>query len=173
MERHETKALLKVLSTAYPRAYAAMSAEEKTELMRLWHEMFAEYPGELVGQACRNYIKANEFPPTIAGLMTQIELLTGNDSTAEAFNALEKACRNGYYHSAEEFAKLPENVQRWLGDATTLKELAQLPPDKFATVVRGEFLKSYPEIRKKAEAQKALPDAVQAAVTKLLEGTGI
>ena len=176
MEKHETKALLKILSAAYPKTYQSMGEEQKRELLALWHEMFAEYPGEIVALACKNYVRVNEFPPTIAGLSAQIRLLLERDSAAEAFNALQKACRNGYYGAAEEYAKLPKTVQRWLGDSTTLKELAQLPPDKFATVVRGEFLKSYPDMEKRVKAQEEMPESIRTLIdsmfgnNKLLEG---
>ncbi len=161
MEKHETKALLKILSAAYPKTYQSMGEEQKRELLALWHEMFAEYPGELVAQACKNYIRSNEFPPTIAGLTEQIRLLVGRDSAAEAFTALQKACRNGTYGAKEEFAKLPRIVQKWLGDAIALKELALLPTEKFTTVVRGEFLKSYPILEKQIKAHDEMPENVR------------
>ena len=68
MNREEIKKVLKILSTAYPMYFADMSKEDKIDQIRLYQDMFGKYPVEVVIVALKNYIKANEYPPSIAGL---------------------------------------------------------------------------------------------------------
>ncbi len=167
MTRDETKLLMQILSTAYPRAYKDMGRDEKLNQLNLWEMMFGEYDFTVVKQACVDYIKANEYPPTIAGLKKHIDYLLPKENAAEAFELIRKACGNSMYNAKEEFDKLPESCRRWVGSASALRELGQVKAEIFNTVIRGEFIKTFDEVRKRIEAQAALPESVRAALGQM------
>lgn len=174
MEKNETKQLLTLLKVAYPKTYNNMTAEEMRETLTLYFEMFKEIETVVIVAALKNYIKKNVYPPTIAGLQEQINLIQPQGlSDAEMWVLISKACQNGYYGAKEEFEKLPDDCKRWLGSPQTLKELSQVEPDKFNTVVKGQFLKTITEIKKSNEAVRSLPaevrQAIQGTNQKLLE----
>lgn len=158
MQREDIAKVLFLLETAYPNTYKGMNKEQKTQQIDFYLEMFGEYETPIVVVALKNYIKKNQYPPTVAGLTEQIELLTKTDTDSELWNAIAKACRNGYYNSLSEFNKLPKECQLFVGSPEALREMSQIEPSTFATVTKGQFLKSITQIKKRENAQKSLPE---------------
>lgn len=157
MNRDDAKKVLFILEDNYPSTYRNMITEQKIRQIDNYLEFFEEYDTPIIVVALKNYIKSNQYPPTIAGLQEQLDLITGkNDTDAELFALIEKACKNGYYGHKEEFEKLPKECQRWLGSSETLKSFAQMPEKDIASVVRGEFLKSIGQIKKSEIAQRSI-----------------
>lgn len=165
MNREETKQVLKVLSTAYPRYFADMTKADKIDQINLYMDMFGEYPTQIVIAALHSYIRHNEYPPSIAGLQKQINLLTHKDDKMELWNTLAAACSRGTRMTAEEFGTLPESIREWAGDVGQIKELALMDSVTFNSVIRGQFLKTIPQIIERQEAKRKLP----AETRKLLE----
>lgn len=165
MNREETKQVLKVLSTAYPRYFADMTKADKIDQINLYMDMFGEYPTQIVIAALHSYIRHNEYPPSIAGLQKQIDLLSCMDDKMELWNTLSAACSRGTRMSAEEFDALPEVIREWAGDVGQIKELALMDSVTFNSVIRGQFLKTIPQIIERQEAKRKLP----AETRKLLE----
>ena len=93
MNREEIKQAIKIISTAYPRAYRDMSTEEKQGMLALWEMHFSEVPRAVMGEAIKNYTAVNEYPPTIAGLKKQVDLIMSNteDDKEELWKAILKA----------------------------------------------------------------------------------
>ena len=165
MNREETKQVLKVLSTAYPRYFADMTKADKIDQINLYMDMFCEYPTQIVIAALHSYIRHNEYPPSIAGLQKQIDLLIHKDDKMELWNTLAAACSRGTRMTAEEFETLPESIREWAGDVGQIKELALMDSVTFNSVIRGQFLKTIPQIIERQEAKKKLP----AETRRLLE----
>ncbi|MDD4565527.1 MAG: replicative helicase loader/inhibitor [Eubacteriales bacterium] len=167
MRLEETQALLDILKKAYPSAaaYKLTTKEEIKETIVFYHGFFGVYETPIVVAALRNYIKKNQYPPTIAGLQEQIDLLLNTEDTdSELWNQLSKACKNGLYGSDEEYNKLPPECQRWLGSPNTLRELAMVDTDTFNTVVRGQFLKTIGQIKSSEQVQKTLSPEVRKVI---------
>lgn len=167
MTREETKLLMQILSTAYPKTYKSMGREEMLDQLNLWEMMFCGYDFAVVKQACTDYIKANEYPPTIAGLKRHIDYLLPKENAAEAFELIRKACGNSTYNAREEFDKLPESCKKWVGSPSALRELGQVETSIFNTVVKGEFIKTFGEVQKRSEAQAQLPESVRAVIGEM------
>lgn len=161
MQREDIVKVLFLLETAYPNSYKSMSNEQKKMQIDFYLEMFGEYEAPIVVVALKNYIKKNQYPPTVAGLTEQITLLTTQDTDSELWNLIAKACRNGYYNSLEEFNKLPKECQLFLGNPASLRELSQIDVGTLNTVTRGQFLKSVAEIRKRENAQQGIPQELK------------
>lgn len=171
MEREDIKKVLFILETSYPNTYKNMDKDQKKMQIDFYLEMFGEYETPIVIVALKNYIKKNQYPPTVAGLTEQIELLAKKDTDSELWNLIAKACRNGYYNSLEEFNKLPRECQLFVGSPESLREMSQMEP-KLISVNRGQFLKSITEIRKREDAQKNLSEELKNVLdhkAKLLE----
>ena len=166
MDRDETKKVLKILSTAYPRYFANMSKADKIDQIELYQSMFAEYPVEVVVVALKAYIKDNEYPPSIAGLQKQINLLLPNpaEDAVELWNVLAKTCKHGSRVTQEEFETLPEAIKAWCGDVGQIKELSQMDAVTFNSVTRGQFLKTIPVIIERKKACEALPESARTMI---------
>lgn len=173
MQKQDIKQLMTVLKVAYPSNYRDMTEEEMRQTASLWYEMFAEYEVILVVKALNNYIKANKYPPTIAGLQEQIDLLTNHgNSNEELWSMVLKAIKNSTYGSVEEYNKLPEECQRWLGGPSGLKDLGMIDTDTVNTVLHGQFLKTIGDIKASKKAQAGLSQELRDMLvnqTRLLE----
>lgn len=181
MNRDEVITILGVLKTSYPRFYAGMTKEEMYNTIDLWSEMFAHESPHLVVTAVKNLINTFKFPPTIADVKEEMYKLTNqeNQSPIEIWNLIKKAIRNSGYYSYEEFQKLPEIAQKFVGSPNQLKEWA-LDIDFNDGVVKGQFLKQIEILKQREKEDKMmLPEAktllqqLKGAVAKdinLLEG---
>lgn len=173
MNREETKKVLKVLATAYPKYFAGMDTSEKLDQIALYEAMFGTYPVEVVVSALHAYIRVNEYPPSIAGLQKQIDLmLPDEDNAAQLWNQLSEACKRGSVMTEEEFQELPEPLKKWCGNVSQIRELSQTEKSVFNSVTRGQFLKTIPQITERLKVSKQLPEHVKTMLGSvgLLEG---
>ena len=170
----ETAKLMAVLETAYPMFYAKKTQQEREDAIRLWAEMFADEPGELVAMAVKALIKtkASTFPPGIGEITEKIQQLTQpNEMTEmEAWGIVLKAVGNSSYNSGEEFKKLPPVLQKLVGSPSQLREWAAMDSETLNSVVASNFQRSY-KIRAKSERDYlALPSSVKTYVAAITGG---
>lgn len=177
MDREDTKKVLKILATAYPRYFANMDKGDKIDQVNLYLDMFGGYPTEAVVVALKSYIKDNEYPPSIAGLQKQIDLLLPDENNAvELWNILAKAVKRGSIVTQEEFNRLPKPIRTWCGDLAQLRELGMMDISAFNTVTRGQFLKTVPVLVERENAQGQLTQEIRdmlSRAVKSLEGETI
>lgn len=144
-----------------------------TDLVNVWYDVFKDEDVRVVSEATRNYTKASQYPPTIAGIQEQINLIKIPETDAELWDRITRAAKNSTYGSVDEFKKLPEVCQQFVGSPTTLKELGQTDPGILQTVVKSGFIRSAPQIREHTNVQRGLPaevkQAIEEAKLKMLE----
>ena len=73
MTAEETRKMLRLLRTAYPRFYQDLDAERVGDVIDLWREMFEVDKFDHVYSAVKEYIKTEKFPPTIADIYAVVE----------------------------------------------------------------------------------------------------
>ncbi|MCB6992411.1 hypothetical protein LI177_02790 [bacterium 210820-DFI.6.37] len=167
MSENDIKKLLAALSLNYPATYRDMRKEDKITLVRLWMDAFGNLDTEIVWQALRNYIKTNKYPPNIAGMQEQIDLLTARDNTDELWQALMKAIRNSGRDARAEFERLPEECKTFVGSPAELRALGNTDLTTVNTVTRGQFYKRVEVIQARDKAREQLPEQVQRALNKV------
>lgn len=172
MTKKETAQLMAVLKVAYPRYYQGMSVAEAKQAVALWYSMLLDYPYEQVMQGVRAVIAVQKFPPTIAEVIEQMQMLTTKSTMGEiqAWVMVKQALRNGYYHSVEEFGKLPAEIQVTIGRHETLREWAQVDTASVETVVGSHFMRAYRAKQRQLKTQMALPTDVRALTEVATEG---
>lgn len=170
MTREETKKMILYLHMAY-RDFCG--DKDLTSVVNIWHDAFKDYDVKVVEIAAKNYVKTNEFAPTIAGVMKQIRQISKTETETDLWALIRKAASNGFYNSAEEFEKLPPECQSFVGSADALKELSQIDMATMETVVKGQFLKRVESIQSHQDVQKGLPAEVRQAIEerRMLEWT--
>jgi len=174
MNLKETAAVMDILTVAYPQFYKNQSVEERLMASRLWADMFEGDDVRTVLAAVKALIASDEkgFPPHIGAVKEKIRFLTQPKELTEqeAWNCIEKACRNSLYHAPEEYEKLPPVVQRLVGSPNQLREWAMIDADELKTVVASNFMRSY-KVRAKTEREYlALPDSVKEFAAALADG---
>lgn len=161
MTKDEVRAMMMYLDAAYRHFYEGAN---QSNVLDVWADVFKDEDKDIVARACRNYVKNNQYPPTVAGIMEQVKLIKNPETDTDLWILIEKAARNGTYNSAEEFAKLPPECQSFIGDAAALKDLAQTDMGTMNTVVKGQFLKRVEAIKQHQEVQRGLPMDVKKAI---------
>lgn len=167
MERSDVVKIMAVLRGAYPQFYRGIDRREAEDTIALWGEMFRGDPYELVSAAVKSLIEGDDsgFPPTIGKVKAKIRLLrggTGNATEQEAWSHVEQAIRNSAYNSAEEYAKLPPELQKLVGSANQLRTWAMMPADELNTVVASNFQRSYRVVKAREDELGKLPQDVRA-----------
>ena len=165
MTREETIKVLAVLRGAYPAFYRDISKQEAEATISLWSSMFDEEPYDLVGAAVKAFISSDSkgFPPAIGQIKDMISKITQPEEMTEqeAWGCVSKALRNSAYGSAEEFAKLPHEVQSVVRDPSQLKEWALSPSEEVETVIASNFMRSFRVKQKRNREYMALPTSVK------------
>lgn len=179
MTLSDTAGIMAILEAAYPSYYAKRDKRQKQEAVALWAEMFADDPLDLVGAAVKAYIAGeNQFPPSIGTIKARMrELGTTEPELTEqkAWSLVSKACSNGIYGWREEYAKLPESVQKAIGMPEMLREWAMMDTDTVNSVVASNFMRSFRVIQQRERDMSMLPESVKrmlrgASAAMLTEG---
>ena len=173
MTRSETLAIMSILKAAYPGYYRDMKRQDAEAVVNLWSEMLADYPANLVAAAVKSHIASDRkgFPPHIGAIIASIgevskpvELTEG-----EAWAMIAKALRNGGYGSEQEFAALPETLQRLVGHPPQLREWAMMDAGTVQTVVQSTFLRGYRARMESERKMQALPADIRAKLEGMTE----
>lgn len=170
MTQQETAQVLTLLRAAYPAFYRKTTAQEAEIAVRLWAEMFAEDDYSIVQYALKQLIADHSgYPPDIAALKTKIKEVikaaTGAPTHEDLWQLLKSAAQNSGYCYEEEYANLPPVLQRFLGSAYALHDLAFIDAQTFNTVYHGQFLKQIPTIEDRMAYEASLPAHVKAAIS--------
>lgn len=180
MDRTQTIKILAVLKAAYPHAFKDMTKADGEAMLSLWGQMFAEESYEQVNAAVAALIAVRKegFSPTIGEVKEQIYKLRTQVELDEnaAWALVSKACRNGSYHSKEEFDKLPEEVQRAVGSPDLIKQWAGMEAETVESVIASTFKKAYRTQAERAKEVSKLPPQIRQMIGgtvdkfKMIEG---
>lgn len=171
MTKDEVRNMMKYFQSAYKTFYEGSNL---SEVLIAWYDAFKDVDKSEAQIAARNYVRSNEYPPTIAGVFKQLDLIRQPDSYTDLWALIAKAARNSTYGAAEEFDKLPPICRSFVGSAANLKDFGQIDQGTLQTVVKSQFVKAAPQIRERQNVQYSLPAEVRMAIEnakrKLLEG---
>lgn len=149
--------VLEILTVTYPNYHP-----DAERIMRVWDSILRPYDDETVKKAVESYIitDVSGFAPVI-GQIVSIIYSQGIDTMTEleAWGYVSKALRNSSYCSEEEFARLPETVQRTVGSPDRLREWSILDESEVQTVVASNFMRSYRARESKRSIMDKLPES--------------
>ncbi len=164
MNEKETVRILSIITEVYP---AFRKDRNISATAKVWQKIFEHTPYEAVEQALMAYIATDTkgFPPVPGAINERIRQAGELDGLTEndAWILVLKAASRGIYNSAEEFAKLPEEVQRAVGHPRQLHEWAMLDAGEVNTVIASAFRRAW-------RARKELENALGKATAPRLEG---
>ena len=105
--------------------------------------------------------------------MEQIQRMDRKDdrTPSEAWSLVYKAIKNSTYWSEEEFKKLPEDIQRFVGHPDQLRDWALMDAEVIQSVIASNFQKSF-KVRQENDRNYAkLPAEVKQFVARLSDST--
>lgn len=164
MTRDETINILMSIQAAYP----SFKVPDKTVAVNTWCSLLRDYEYSQVSAALKKYIQTNKssFAPSIGQIIDEIsDIYSKNEENEmEAWILVQKAIRNSTYHADEEFAKLPEIVQKAVSHPRQLQEWAMMEnvDGRAWNVMQSNFMRTYrAEVEKEKEMRKLSPDLLE------------
>lgn len=150
MTMSQTAEMMAILRAAYPRFYVGMTREDASAALNLWHGFFADDDASLVSDAVKAFI-ANDtkgFPPVVGQIREKLDVINqavhGFELTPQtAWGLVKRAMKDSAYHSAEQFAELPEVVQEVVGSPSQLHEWAVSNDGVSESVIASNFQRSF------------------------------
>lgn len=158
MTREETKKILMIIDATYPNYRPA----DITFAIDTWTTFLSSYSYSDVENALKAFVLTDTsgFAPSIGQLISMIDLKAGMKELTEmqAWSLVRKALCNGTYGAEEEFDKLPETVQRAVGNPDNLRGWAQMDIKSVENVAQSNFLRAYRAELKKIKLVRKMPD---------------
>lgn len=132
-----------------------------TDALVIWLGFLQDIEAEAAMRAVRTYIATNKWPPTpadIRGLVVEQTTPEGERlNQQEAWSLVTKALRNSTYGFEEEYAALPEAVQKAVGSASNLHDWGQISDPDSMTVIQSQFQRAYRQVEERRKSEAALP----------------
>ena len=162
MTREETKRIIRIICATYPN----FKPNDLTETIDTWDFLLEEYTYQEISLALKAYIATSTsgFAPSIGQLIEKVRSIScgAELSEMEAWALVSDALRNSSYHAEEEFAKLPEIVQKAVGSPSLLRSWATTDERSIENVVQSNFMRTYrAELSRKREVQTMPKDVLK------------
>ena len=169
MNREETKKILRIMVDSYPN----YKPVDMAETIDVWQMMLEDFSYQQVAMALKAYIMSDTsgFAPSIGQLVGKMQMIsTPNElNEMEAWALVSKAIRNGYYGAETEFEKLPEMVQKAIGQPSQLRQWAHSDMESIETVIQSNFMRSYRMVVKREKEVQRMPSDVRMLIEKTNE----
>lgn len=161
MTRDETKKILMVMQASFPNYHPV----DPAATLNTWELMLQEYTYEQISMALKAYILADTtgFAPSIGQLVEKVSVIYSPNelNELEAWALVSKALRNGYYGAEQEFEKLPELVQKAVGQPSQLRQWAQTDSESVENVIQSNFLRTYRAVLKREHDVSKMPRVIR------------
>ena len=147
MTKSESAKIIYVMKSYYPGFFQKLSAKDIENMADAWQYALDDVSYSDVSAGLKVFVRRDTkgFPPSpgqVIDCITKVQ--EPQDLTAtEAWTLVVRAMSNSAYHAEEEFAQLPEVVQRAVGSARNLKELALMDTDTVQSVEKSHFIRTY------------------------------
>lgn len=145
-------------------AYAQFPDKVTKDLLTLWQSALADMPYELAQRAVAMVVCESPYPPKISDIRAAAVKLTGavpHMTADEGWRLVIQAARNASYHAADEFERLPPEVQAALGSASALRDLALVPESELGNE-RARWRMGWEARQERAQYVAALPAGIRA-----------
>ena len=174
MTLSETAKVITMMDLIYPDTNRDKTEEERKMKVTVWQRLFSKEPVQVVTAALESYMTTTteRFAPTPGQIKEHIRQLSegSNDLTeGEAWSLVASALRRSAYYSEEEFAKLPECVQRCVGSPKQLQEWALMDAETVASVVASNFQRGFRYRKQQMDEKAKLPEATKHVVEELAQ----
>lgn len=162
MTKEEMQKLHMTISVFFPNYHP----ENKTQIIESWMEMLSDYSYHDIFNALKTYVAIDHtgFAPTIGQLLLCLSIAEEDLGELEAWSMVRKAIQNGIYNSVAEYAKLPPVIQKAIGTADNIREMAMMDTDALESVEQSQFVKNYRVQLQRDKQIRNLPPKLQDAI---------
>ena len=162
MNTDEMKKLQMAISVFFPNYHP----ENKSQVIELWTDELSDYSYHDISNALHTYVAIDHtgFAPTIGQLLHCLSIADEDLGELEAWSMVRKAIQNGIYNSVAEYAKLPPVIQKAIGTADNIREMAMMDNDAMESVEQSQFVKNYRVQLQRDKQIRNLPPKLQDAI---------
>ncbi|MDO4649779.1 MAG: replicative helicase loader/inhibitor [Eubacteriales bacterium] len=169
LHRDETAKILQVVKAVYPKHFQNYDEVDMFSALIGWHGVLKDYNFDVITAGLQAYLAADKkgFPPSPGQIVDMVKATGSVDeelTATEAWALVKRAIRNGIYGSEEEFARLPNLVQRALGSADIVKSMAAMPSETVNSVEQSHFIAAYNRLIERKKQDDKVPENVRAAL---------
>lgn len=167
MNKADTAKLLFIVKANYSKHYKDMSEEEFKNTVTAWHLCLSDYDYNLAQAGLKVFLTSDTkgFPPVVGQIIDGIHRIMRYESDSltelDAWGLVYKAVCNSYYNSESEFCKLPDIVQRAVGNPARLKEWSQLDIKDIQTIIQSNFMRSFRAVQENERVYRKMPQDVR------------
>lgn len=133
----------------------------------VWYELLKDMDYPIAAAGAELYMQTEHYPPTPADIRkaaATLQEIPTEISEGEAWVRVRKAISNGTYGYEDEYARLPESIQRALGNAKQLHYWA-IDENFNEGVAQSQFLRSYRIIEQRKKTLSMLSESTRKALT--------
>lgn len=172
MKREEWAVLVKAMKAVY----TSPSFLPDQYAFDTWYGLLKDLDYKLLSFGLKKYMQTEWKEPSIAALRKCADSIAPQSTElneTEAWEKVSKAIRNSGYHAEEEFARLPELIQKAVSSPGQLREwaLSENVDGTWWSVVQSNFQRTYrTEVQREQERRKISPDLLKIIDTAKLGG---
>jgi CRISPR/Cas system-associated protein Csm6 len=157
-----------LLRGAYPQWAKGLTKDAYAGMVNVWGDLLKDYEYGIVQASVKSLMASEEWPPSISQVIDKIKFIQSGGqremSEQEAWSLISKAISNSSYNAAEEFEKLPKQLQNVVRTPQQLKNWALMDSDTVQSVVSSNFMRSYKAVVKNDREFEALPNDVKSQI---------
>ena len=163
MTREEWAVLVKAMKAVY----TSPSFLPDQYAFDTWYGLLKDLDYKLLSFGLKKYMQTEWKEPSIAALRQCTQSLVSQSTElneTEAWEKVSRAIRNSEYHAEEEFARLPELIQKAVSSPGQLREwaLSENVDGRWLSVVQSNFQRTYrAEVQREQERRKLSPDLLK------------
>lgn len=174
VERDQFKVLVKAMKAVYTKPEFLPDADA----FNVWYMMLRDLSYDVLANAVQKHMMTSPFPPTIADLRTAAVQFTHCGSAAdmselEAWELVRRAVSNSNYNSDDEYAKLPELIQRAVGNPANLREWASMDTETVNSVEQSHFIRAYRNAVAREKDMQKLSPGMRQLIDKVSSGMSL
>lgn len=168
MTREETKKIVMIMSSTYPNWHPL----DMTLTVDAWTLMLEDFSYNQMAAALKAFVLSDTggFAPSPGQLIGMADKLGNGEELSEmaAWDMVSRSLRRSLYYADEEYAKLPEAVQKAVGSPEMLRSWAETDMKSVENVIASNFMRTYRQELTRARELRKIPANVRA----LLENCG-
>lgn len=156
-----------VLTKAMKAVYTSPSFLPDQYAFDTWYGLLKDLDYKLLSLGLKKYMQTEWKEPSIAALRKCANSIAPQSTElneTEAWEKVSKAIRNSGYHAEEEFARLPELIQKAVSSPGQLREwaLSENVDGTWLSVIQSNFQRTYrAEVQREQERRNLSPDLLK------------
>ena len=158
MTKNEAGVVVKMIATFYPNEFTKTTPEQMKYIVEMWAATCERYKPEQVTAALQQFMATDlkGYAPKPGQLINLIAAPEDEHdlNESEAWNLVVKAVSNGIYGAEEEFNRLPPLVQKAIGSAYIIHEMAMR---EVTSVDESNFKRAYRSELERERLKRRMP----------------